>query len=75
MSMPPNFPTGLGREHVFEAARPLDALVDSAQGKIRLATRLADASEVYLWLTKEQFGHSLSILRLCARQLGVQWPS
>ncbi len=66
-------PSGLGHELTVMAARPLSAYVDAP--RVRLGARLEDGSELFLWMTAEQFRGSLPVLQHSARKLGIPWPS
>ncbi len=68
-------PPGLGRELFLKAARPLSVFVDPPSQRIRLEAKLEDGSELFLWMTAEQFQASLPLLRLGAQRLGIPWPS
>jgi hypothetical protein len=65
---PPNF----GQELHVNATRPLSAYVNGR--RIRLEAKPEDGSELFLWLTKDQFQGSLGILQIGAHKLGVPWP-
>ena len=67
-------PSGLGRELTVKAARALSAYVEPPE-RIRLEAKLEDGSELFIWMTAEQFQASLPMLRLGAQRLGIPWPS
>lgn len=69
-NLPPNF----GQELHLTASRPMSSFVDAPNNRIRLEAKLEDGSELFLWLSKEQFLISLQTLRLGAQKLGVEWP-
>lgn len=69
----PNLPPRFGQELHMTASRPMSALVDGQ--RVRLEVKLEDGSELFLWLTKDQFQVSLELLSAAARNLGVPWPN
>jgi hypothetical protein len=65
--------SGAGREVHVNATRPISAYVDG--GRIRLEFRVTDGSELFVWMTKDDFAGSLQILHFGARRLGVEWSA
>jgi hypothetical protein len=54
------------------ANHPMIAFVDG--DRVRLEARLTDGSELFVWMTKDDFAASLQMLLTAAWHLGVEWP-
>ncbi|MFI4961620.1 MAG: hypothetical protein ACHP82_09240 [Hyphomicrobiales bacterium] len=68
----PNIPPGAGNDMEVTAMRPMDAYLEKE--RIRLGTRLKDGRDLYIWMSKDDFAASLSLLQLAAHRLGAPWP-